>query len=361
MINAVSVVVIALSLWNFALSSYQNARVPNNQTNTQAPDQAEAARLNAAVFDLFKQGKYDEAIAPATRVLEIARRSGPDRPAVAAALANLAEIYLAKKKDGDSENLFQQAAAIYEKNQIKSPALSDVLERLAQSSFIKRKYDRATMFLDRSLAIRERSYGAESSQVAETLLELANVYQVVHQYVKAEPLYLRSILIREKLLGRTDPNTVQAMKDFACLRVRTMPAGLNKKEIETDLTEAEKEQHGIIERASCWLYGFKQDCDQVSYSPQQKGSSVLNGKAVKLSQPPYPSGARSQRLSGTVFVAVLIDEDGNVIKAKALCGGYPELNGAGVTAARTSKFSPTKVDDRPIQVTGMIMYRFIAQ
>src|SRR5207244_4603067 len=40
---------------------------------------------------------------------------------------------------------------------------------------------------------------------------------------------------------------------------------------------------------------------------------VLNGKAVRLVQPPYPAIARSAHASGQVKVQIVIDENGNVI------------------------------------------------
>jgi TonB family protein len=65
--------------------------------------------------------------------------------------------------------------------------------------------------------------------------------------------------------------------------------------------------------------------------------------------------------SGYVFVAILINPDGKVLNARPVCGGYPELNGAGVEAARASTFTPTMVSGRAVKVTAMIIYRFNAQ
>src|SRR5882672_2720556 len=138
----------------------------NTQAPAQSPNQAEISSLSTTIADLYKQGKYDEAIPLAKRVLEIEQRIGAERPGVAVALANLAELYLAKKKNDQAESFFQQAVGIYEKNQITSPRVSEVLERLAQLSFLNKKYDKAIAFLERSLAIREMAFGAESLQVA---------------------------------------------------------------------------------------------------------------------------------------------------------------------------------------------------
>lgn len=87
---------------------------------------------------------------------------------------------------------------------------------------------------------------------------------------------------------------------------------------------------------------------------------VLNGKAVRLVQPPYPAIARSARASGQVRVQITIDENGNVISATPV-SGHPLLQGAAVSAARSSKFTPTKLSGMPVKVTGVIIYNFVAQ
>jgi periplasmic protein TonB len=87
---------------------------------------------------------------------------------------------------------------------------------------------------------------------------------------------------------------------------------------------------------------------------------VLNGKAVRLVQPPYPPIARSAHASGQVRVQITIDENGNVISAHAV-SGHPLLQAAAVGAARSSKFTPTKLSGQPVKVTGVIIYNFVAQ
>jgi protein TonB len=87
---------------------------------------------------------------------------------------------------------------------------------------------------------------------------------------------------------------------------------------------------------------------------------VLNGKAVHLAQPPYPAIARSAHASGQVVVQVLIDENGNVVAAHAT-SGHPLLQAAAVNAARSSKFTPTKLSGQPVKVNGVIIYNFVAQ
>lgn len=87
---------------------------------------------------------------------------------------------------------------------------------------------------------------------------------------------------------------------------------------------------------------------------------VLNGKAIKLVQPPYPPVAKSAHASGQVTVRIIIDEEGNVVSATAV-SGHPLLQAAAVEAARQSKFTPTKLSGQPVKVSGVLVYNFVAQ
>jgi protein TonB len=85
---------------------------------------------------------------------------------------------------------------------------------------------------------------------------------------------------------------------------------------------------------------------------------VLNGKALTLALPTYPVEAREQKAGGGVNVQVTIDEQGNIISAKAVSGD-PLLRAASEEAARNSKFAPTTLKGVPVKVTGVIYYNFV--
>jgi TonB family protein len=87
---------------------------------------------------------------------------------------------------------------------------------------------------------------------------------------------------------------------------------------------------------------------------------VLNGKAISLPLPAYPAIARAAHASGAVTVEVTIDEEGNVIAARAV-SGHPLLQASSVSAAREAKFAPTRLNGEPVKVTGVIIYNFVAQ
>jgi len=85
---------------------------------------------------------------------------------------------------------------------------------------------------------------------------------------------------------------------------------------------------------------------------------VLNGRAIKLPRPSYPSEARAVGASGPVTVQVLIDETGKVISARAIAGA-PELRKASEEAAMKAEFTPTKLAGQPVKVRGSIVYNFV--
>ena len=84
---------------------------------------------------------------------------------------------------------------------------------------------------------------------------------------------------------------------------------------------------------------------------------VINGRAVELVQPAYPAMARAANASGEVVVWILIDKDGKV-KAAQVIDGHPLLRAAAVKAAKSSQFTPTLIDHKPVNVSGRITYTF---
>ena len=70
--------------------------------------------------------------------------------------------------------------------------------------------------------------------------------------------------------------------------------------------------------------------------------------------PEAPAG----EASGVVLVAVVVDEQGTVIEARAV-SGPPHLQNAAVAAARLARFSPTLLMGEPVRVSGTLSYNFV--
>jgi protein TonB len=91
-----------------------------------------------------------------------------------------------------------------------------------------------------------------------------------------------------------------------------------------------------------------------------KAPTVLNGLAVSLPKPAYPPIAKQAGIQGPVSVQVLVDETGRVVSAKAVSGN-PTLMPAAQQAAMRARFSPTKIGEQAVKVSGVITYNFILQ
>lgn len=81
---------------------------------------------------------------------------------------------------------------------------------------------------------------------------------------------------------------------------------------------------------------------------------VLNDKALKLPAPAYAN----VEASGEVTVAIVFDEEGRVIWARAIRGPQA-LYKAAEAAARNATFRPFKLEGKPEKVSGVLIYRFV--
>ena len=92
-------------------------------------------------------------------------------------------------------------------------------------------------------------------------------------------------------------------------------------------------------------------------SGQQKkppiAGGMLNGKAIYM---PVPEAAGGEA-TGVVLVAIVIDESGNVVEARAV-SGPANLHQSAVNAARLARFSPTLMMGEPVRVSGTLSYNF---
>ena len=83
------------------------------------------------------------------------------------------------------------------------------------------RYAEAEPLYKRSLAIREKALGPDHPDVAQSLNNLAVLYVDQGRYADAEPLYKRSLAIREKALGPDHPDVAIALNNLARLYYST--------------------------------------------------------------------------------------------------------------------------------------------
>lgn len=303
------------------------------------PELAEATKLNASVVELFRQGKYKEALPLAKRALQIREKAlSPDDDRLEATELNLAEIYLALGKYGDARGLFERVIKFHKQSAPNQPSLADIIERLAVVQFAMGYPDKTEELYKRALESNDEALGAQHPKVARSVSLLAEFYQLTGDFKKAEPLYKRLVAIREKSSSPTATEDLRAAADrYACLLYKL------KREDEARELKAR-------------VYGPETPGQNLAATP----GVVLNGRAISLPRPAYPEEARVARVSGTVVVQVVINEVGNVIRACAI-DGPPLLARASETAAMRAKFTSTSVHGQPVKVGGVITYKFVHQ
>jgi TonB family protein len=97
-------------------------------------------------------------------------------------------------------------------------------------------------------------------------------------------------------------------------------------------------------------------------SPDWRGKGVISRGVVNRlvicgALPEYPSEAKKKNISGVVTVDVLIDETGEVKKAKAGYG-HPALLKSAEKAAKQTRFAPTLLGGAGYKAKGVLMYKF---
>lgn len=107
------------------------------------------------------------------------------------------------------------------------------------------KYAEALPLYERSLVINEKVLGVEHPVVASNLNDLARLYYVRGDYIQALSLFERAIRIAEKKLGRQHPITRRIRKNYRLCRVEWEQANAYHRQNSNDLAGSEGNGHSI--------------------------------------------------------------------------------------------------------------------
>jgi tetratricopeptide (TPR) repeat protein len=137
----------------------------------------------------------------------------------AARLLNEAGLYLHEcGRYGEAESLYQRSLVIREKTfGPEHPDVAWSLNNLAELYRSQGQYGKAELLYQRSLAIREKALGLDHPYVATNLNNLALLYEKRGEYMTAEPLYQRALTIYEKILGPEHPWVATSLGNLARL------------------------------------------------------------------------------------------------------------------------------------------------
>ena len=116
----------------------------------------------------------------------------------------------------EAERALNRALAIRKK--VLGPEHPDVAQSLNNLAVLyncQGEYAEAEPFCQRALEILEKVLGPEHTDVATSLNILAELYREQGRYVEAEPLYQRALTIREKVLGPEHPDVATSLNNLA--------------------------------------------------------------------------------------------------------------------------------------------------
>ena len=122
----------------------------------------------------------------------------------------------------------------------------------------------------------------------------------------------------------------------------------------------------LLSSQSIWSQVKKQEISKytndkfviLSCRPNLSQTKVLNGKAIKLVKPPYPTELLSERKKGAVNVLIVVNEIGEVISAEAV-SGYKGFRQVAEEAARKSRFKQFIRCGKAAKVMGTVVYNFV--
>jgi TonB family protein len=300
----------------------------------QTDEKVKLQQINEKTVDLYKVGNLDEALKSAGQAVELSLKVyGEKHQETALAYSNLGTLQREKGKFGDSAKNLQKALEIYRLHSNTPPVkIIDLYQSLAYSQLLNYKEKEAEANYLEAVKFSEATFGDENKELFSPSLNLAQFYARRSEFEKSDEYYLKTYRLAKQHFGTESKQVERVANSRICLNKD------NKKRDKLFDVEYDK------------LFGID----------KPKPEDVVNGKALKLIKPPYPQEAKNQRLTGTVKIKVKINEQGDVIEAASICSNGI-LETAALSSARMSKFSPTFVSGRAVQVTGVIVYNFSAQ
>lgn len=299
--------------------------------------------MSAEVVKLFNEGKFAEAQSKAKEVVSIRERKlGRNHLLLAASWRNLALVEIELKDMKAAESAFDRALEILESNQPLSNANervhAEMLEAAAYFDVKNGTLGKSEVRLQRAIEIREKLDGKDAASVAVPLQTLGQIYHGRREYDKAVPVLTRALEIKFKGKNTLNEEDILLKKTVGCSLIKLERADearqLNEKFRSSELTASKIPEIKTI------------------------NAGVVNGRAIQLPKPAYPVEARRNRDAGAVAVEVLINEVGKVVFACAVSGAKT-LQGPSENAAYLSKFSPTKLEGKPVKVSGVLTYNFV--
>jgi len=169
--------------------------------------------------ELREEGRYEEAIALATKICEFVRGMGePNADCYALSLSDLAQLYSDVGNNEAAERLLRQVIDIFYRVLGKQhPYYAMSLDHLAELYGSMGNYKAAEPLYHEALDIQRETLGERHPDYATTLGNLVAIYNKIGDYASAEPLYRHILNIQREVLGEQHPDFVLNLGKLAQL------------------------------------------------------------------------------------------------------------------------------------------------
>jgi len=111
----------------------------------------------------------------------------------------------------------QECATLITQYHLHFPEAAQLLHRAGAYQYFHGFYPQSQSFHQQALAIREKVFGFEHPDVAESLNSLAMLARLREDYELAEKFYLQALNIREKMLGQQHLVTAKSLNNLSVL------------------------------------------------------------------------------------------------------------------------------------------------
>src|SRR5919107_585198 len=233
------------------------------------------------------------------------------------------------------------------------------------------KYEDALPLAERCLELYEKELGRSHTLVAGALLNLAATERSLNRLEDAKGHYRRAASILEKAGDEGVRPLINAVEGQARLESDIYNAAeLHKRALDVAAKAKGAREDDLAVaylRLGCIAGKDGKEGEAAAYKARAEGmlklgpieGGVINGKAISKPQPSYPAEAKQARAEGTVPVDMLVGENGVVLYACARGDTHPSLKAASEFAAYNARFTPTRLNGKPVKVRGVITYRFV--
>ena len=356
----------------------------------QAVKSDEVASLNRKIVSLYQQGKFDEAIPIADKVISIEKKASENSEGYANALMNLAQLhkekakflkgnlslieerkryaaYLTSRESGASaKKYFRAALNVLKDLKLEESAAAAMLKcELAWATYNftvsdslaegRSQVDDAERLYTEALAIADKLSPANAALQTSILNNFGDFYMHYVNFEKAFVLYERSVRIaqakygakgKQLLGGLSGLNEIYMITDresdsnSTLVRIADVTGKTDKPVIKYRYLDARSRGFGKV-KAGDFIHRDYTDLDR-SYS--------MTAEMQRMVTPP------GQYTLKMIEIEIVVGEDGNVIQAKVLTP--TKYNTEVEEAALASKFRPFECDGKRQKIKGKMYFHF---